>query len=67
MTEALKALSYFAQSKGAVGLEARVAKRNQASIKLLERCGFEVIERYVVNEWFVVQENCSQLLFYKQL
>ena len=67
MTEALGALSQFAQKKGAVGLEARVAKRNQASIKLLERCGFRVVEKYVVNEWFVVKENRSQLLFYKQL
>ena len=67
MTEALRALSQLAQKKGAVGLEARVAKRNQASIKLLERCGFRVVEKYVVNEWFVVKENRSQLLFYKQL
>ena len=67
MTEALRALSQLAQKKDAVGLEARVAKRNQASIKLLERCGFRVVEKYVVNEWFVVKENRSQLLFYKQL
>ncbi|MBD5068802.1 MAG: GNAT family N-acetyltransferase [Lactobacillus sp.] len=67
MSEALEAMLKDARKKNYQQIHARVAKRNQASIKLLERQGFKFVENYVVSEWFVAAENRAQLLFCKDL
>lgn len=67
MTEALSALCEAAKEKRIKVIEARVADHNLASIKVLERCGFKFVKKYVIAEWFVASENQTQLLFKKVL
>lgn len=67
MSEALHAVITYAQSQNLQRLEARVARHNQASIKVLLKNGFVAGEKYHVDDWYVENENKDQQLFYLEL
>lgn len=67
MSEALGAVVTYAKARGLKRLEARVARHNQASSKVLLKNGFLAGEKYHVDDWYVENENKDQQLFYLEL
>lgn len=67
MSEALQAVITYAKAQGLKRLEARVARHNQASSKVLLKNGFLAGEKYHVDDWYVENENKDQQLFYLEL